>query len=954
MRNDSVRLALQTSVTYLFFGFLWIALSDNFLALFFRNHETFLHLQTYKGWFFVLITALLLFIVLRNRLIELTSVSIENARAKKLIEESETKYRELVENSPDAIAIYAEGKMVYVNNASVLLMGARRKEELIGQSAVRFVHPDSLPLVQRRMAETANSQTVLPAIEEKFLRLDGGTVDVEVKAIPLTFDGKPAVQIIARDITERKVSEEIIRQSEKKFSDLFNRSPLVHALTTLKTGVYLEVNNSFLDTLGYTRRELIGHSSLDLRIWATPEDRRRIVESVAATGYVTNLEINFRRKNGEVFPGLLSMTAVMIGGEECILSIASDISEIKNIQTALKKSEERNRALVETIPDLLFVQTIDGVYLDYHAPSDDDLLIPPSVFLGKNMRDVLPKEIVDGFLPKFRAAIETKQIQHYEYSLPFRGVITYFEARLIASGDNTIITMIRNTTEQRNAIENVRINQRRLQRAEVVARFGNWELNLATKTMHASEGAKKLYGVAGGAEWKYDIVQQVPLPEYRNVLDDALEGLIADQKPYDIEFKIARLSDGAVLDIHSIAEYDAEKNIVFGVIHDITERKKAETALEESELRYRALFNTTDDNILIHTIGRNGLPGKYIEVNDSTCRSLGYTREELLAMGPSDTTDLTDKYLLQKIGERFARKESVMFEANGMRKDGTVIPFEIRAQVFRLGRQDVVFAVSRDITERKNAEHQITRLNTELERRVEQRTAELTAANKELEAFSYSVSHDLRAPLRAVDAFSSMLMDQYASLFDNEGKRLLVNIRSSIERMDLLIDGLLTLSRIGRTEMRRTTVNMTAFVKAIFREIVPQENLKNISFTVETLPGASVDPILIRQVWTNLLSNAVKYSRYRETPVIIVRGNDAGGTLTYSVQDNGAGFNQENANKLFGIFQRLHSGKEFQGVGIGLSIVKRIVQRHGGAVWAEGKENEGAVFSFSLPSDKEA
>lgn len=827
MRNDSVRLSLQTSLTYLFFGILWITLSDNLLAVIFRSHETIILLQTYKGWFFVLITAFLLFLVLRNRLNDLTIVMMENARAKKLIEESESKYRELVENSPDAIAIYVEGKMVYVNKASVQLMGAGNKEELIGQPAIRFVHPDSLPLAQRRMAEVANFQSVLPAVEEKFLRLDGSAVDVEVKAIPLTFDGKPAVQIIARDITERRVNEKIIRQSE-----------------------------------------------------------------------------------------------------------------------------ERNRALVETIPDLLFVQTFDGIFLDYHAPSYDDLLVPPSEFLGKSMQDVLPKEIVNGFLPIFRAAAETKQIQRYEYSLPFNGATAYFEARLIATGENTIITIIRNTTEQRNAIENVRINQKRLQRAEVVAKFGNWELNLGTKMMHASEGAKKLYGIAEGDEWKYDIVQRVPLPEYRAMLDDALMGLIAEQKPYDIEFKIARLSDGVILDIHSIAEYDAEKNIVFGVIHDITERKKAEAALEESEMRYRVLFNTTDDNILIHSIGEDGTPGTYIEVNDSTCRSLGYSREELLTMGPADTTDLRDAHLLQKIGNRFARKESVIFEAHGLRKDGTTVPFEIRAQVVRLGRKNVVFAVSRDITERKNAEEQITRLNAELERRVEQRTAELTAANKELEAFSYSVSHDLRAPLRAVDAFSSMLMDQYASLFDEEAKRLLTNIRSSIERMDLLIDGLLALSRIGRTEMRRTMVNMTAFVNAVYREIVSKEKLEKISFTVEDLPRASVDPILIRQVWTNLLSNAVKYSHFRETPSIIVRGNEAGGTLTYCVQDNGAGFNQDNANKLFGIFQRLHSGKEFQGVGIGLSIVKRIVQRHGGTVWAEGKENEGATFYFSLPSGK--
>jgi len=253
----------------------------------------------------------------------------------------------------------------------------------------------------------------------------------------------------------------------------------------------------------------------------------------------------------------------------------------------------------------------------------------------------------------------------------------------------------------------------------------------------------------------------------------------------------------------------------------------------------------------------------------------------------------------------------------------------------------------------RKAEIEISQLNRELEQRVIQRTAELNAANKELEAFAYSVSHDLRAPLRAIDGFSKFVLEDYSKNFDEEGKRLLILIRKNTEKMDQLITNILALSRVTRGDHRESDIDMTKMVMSMYNECVIQENRKKLNFIIGNLPNAFGDPIFLKQVWTNLISNAVKFSSLKSKPVIKVEGTVENGFNIYQIQDNGAGYNPEYADKLFGVFQRLHKVDEFEGTGVGLAIVQRIIHRHGGEVWAEGKEGEGATFYFSLPVKKE-
>jgi light-regulated signal transduction histidine kinase (bacteriophytochrome) len=253
-----------------------------------------------------------------------------------------------------------------------------------------------------------------------------------------------------------------------------------------------------------------------------------------------------------------------------------------------------------------------------------------------------------------------------------------------------------------------------------------------------------------------------------------------------------------------------------------------------------------------------------------------------------------------------------------------------------------------NITKRKNAEQKIIKLNIQLEERVIRRTEQLRKTNEELEAFSYSVSHDLRAPLRAIIGYTAILEEDYSSKLDDEAKRLTTVIKSNTVRMGNLIDDLLAFSRMGRHDLVKTSVDSTKMVHEIIKGFYTK-GIDNIKWTIASLPAVKADMNMIQQVWINLLSNAVKYSGKAAAPTVEIGSLKENGQIVFYVKDNGVGFNEKYKNKLFRVFQRLHSADEFEGTGIGLAIVEKIISKHDGKVWTEAEVDKGAVFYFSLP-----
>jgi PAS domain S-box-containing protein len=432
-------------------------------------------------------------------------------------------------------------------------------------------------------------------------------------------------------------------------------------------------------------------------------------------------------------------------------------------------------------------------------------------------------------------------------------------------------------------------------------------------------------------------------------------------KVWQCDYRI-RTKDGHIRWVYdSSLELDGPDGISrgsIGIMQDISSRKLVEDALRQSEFKFRSIVEQLSEGFVL--VDENG---RILEWNPALEKMLGIKYQKVIGcdfmdiMSRLTPSDLVRKSALRKKREAFNNAlktgQSLLFEQpteivmvtdSGLQIyiEQTIFPISTE-KGFRIG------ALNRDVTDQKRTEAEIHELNAELENRVIERTAQLEAANKELEAFSYSISHDLRAPLRAINGFSRILADLLVMDGAEDARRYLGVIRENAQQMGRLIDDLLSFSRLSRQPLKKLPLSPAELIDQVLVTLSPEQQGRKIDLVTGDLPTCLGDSSLLKQVWMNLLSNALKFTRNCNPARIEIGSEQQSSEIVYFVKDNGTGFDMRYVDKLFGVFQRLHRPEDFEGTGVGLAIVQRIIRRHGGRVWAVGEPGKGASFYFSLP-----
>jgi PAS domain S-box-containing protein len=625
------------------------------------------------------------------------------------------------------------------------------------------------------------------------------------------------------------------------------------------------------------------------------------------------------------------------------------------------ESQLQLAAIVNSSDDAIIGKTREGIITSWNRGAEKMLGYAAAEVIGKSMVLIFPADHLAEERDFLTRVGPGEQPEHFEIEW-VRKDKTRLQVSVtrspIADRSGTFIgvsTIARDITERKRAEAAAQASERRLNFALKASHTGAWDLNLQTHTANRTLIHAQIFGGASAtSDWTFEKFIEHVLPEDRAEVIRKVKEATTGQADWSLECRIRR-PDGEVRWIFVAGgqdrDTDGKPTHASGIVQDITERKLAAEAVRESEQRFRTMANA------VPQLAWMARPDGYITwYNQRWYEYTGTTPEQMEGWGWQRVH--APEALAQVLGEwqtSIATGEpfDMTFPLRGA--DGVFRRFLTRGVPLKDEHGQVIqwFGTNTDVDALKRAEDEINKLNAELEQRVRDRTAQLEAANKELEAFSYSVSHDLRAPLRGVDSFSRMVLEDYGPRLDDEGRRLLNVVRNESQRMGRLIDDLLAFSRLGRQEMSSAMIDMGALARNVFAGLEATARARVRVFEVKPLPSSMGDSSMMRQVFVNLLANAVKFTGQTPAPAIEIGCFSRDGFNVYYVKDNGAGFDPRFVHKLFGVFQRLHGQAEFEGTGVGLALVQRIVHRHGGKVWAEGKVNAGATFYFALPTPKE-
>ncbi|MDK2831622.1 MAG: hypothetical protein PWQ51_1786 [Methanolobus sp.] len=676
------------------------------------------------------------------------------------------------------------------------------------------------------------------------------------------------------------------------------------------------------------------------------------------------------------------------------VKLARTLNERDELLTSLHESEERFRATFEQAAVGVCLANMDGFLLQMNQRFCDIIGYDNEELIRMNFADITYHEDLGDELSMVEELVLGKR---KDYSI---------EKRYVRKDGNLIWVNVTVAIVNSSAGEPLYfiamiedIDSRKQAEAEIKLKSNALEYSLNGFDIINSEGKFIYANKAYLNMWGYDDISEIlgtsPVGHCNDpeVPAEIISNL-KEKGEYAIEFTALR-KDGSTFEVLMYAQLfeDIQGNEIYmGSSVDITDRKKAEEEILRYNERLNMLHNIDTD--IISSVSSEEIANEVLyhlrklvpcsiaiirlvdaDTNEKVVFAVDSEHESQFATGSRSPLDSLPQLDRLKAGEtviipdlnKYKTPDSELgktFSEEDVHS-GFVVPLLIEGELmgilslasdkpdfFTKEYQEIVTEIANQLAiaiHYSSLNDQVRKHAEELELRVAERTSQLQEANKELEAFTYSVSHDLRAPLRAIDGFSRIITEDYEELFDDEGKRLFNVIRTNTQKMDKLITDLLGLSRVGRNEMNCALISMNSMVESVFNDLAATENNHDIKFSVSELPDSYADSSLIKQIWVNLLSNAIKYSSSREKGVVEVGSYTEDGMNVYFVKDNGVGFDPKYSHKLFGIFQRLHSEKEFPGTGVGLAIVQRIARRHGGDVWAEGELDKGATFYFSLP-----